>query len=139
MSGGELGSGGTVLIQSPSVLGSGSIKADGGSSGGSGGRISIKGVTSEFVFGGDLSVAGGSSSAGSGTIFVQDRVDGSNRGSVYLEGSGSISSPVTSSVTWPDPVQRLILNDDVTVEVLTDVTVSNLGGDGSGESKYRDG
>ena len=66
MSGSQLGSGGTVLIQSPSVLGSGTIKADGGSSGGGGGRISIKDVTSEFVFVGDLSVAGGTSTAGAG-------------------------------------------------------------------------
>ena len=63
---------------------------------------------------------------------MEDRVDGSSRGSVYLTGSGSISSPITSSVTWPSPVQRLILNDDVEVAVQTSLTVSKLGGDGTG-------
>ena len=55
-----------MLILAPSVIGSGDIKADGGSSGGSGGRIAIKDLTSEFVFDGSISVDGGSTSAGAG-------------------------------------------------------------------------
>ena len=67
---------------------------------------------------------------------MQDRVDGSDRGSVYLEGTGTIASPTTSGVTWPNPVERLILNDDVTVEIKASVVVSKLGGDGSGKLNF---
>ena len=68
VSGNGLGSGGSIVILAPSVIGSGDIKADGGSSGGSGGRIAIKDLTSEFVFDGSITVDGGSTSAGAGTV-----------------------------------------------------------------------
>ena len=52
---------------------------------------------------------------------------------------GPTSAQISNSVTWPDPLPELHLDEKVTLDVHTDVIVSSLGGDGTGLVNVKDG
>ena len=65
-SGQATGSGGSVYIVTPEIHGAGTIRADGGTGGGGGGRISVL-VDDIYAFTGELSVKGGNDGLGKAT------------------------------------------------------------------------
>ncbi len=133
--------GGTFFLTTGQLLGSGSIKAQGGiansAAGGGGGRIAVvllNPAGSFTNFSGSMTVSGqGTLPGGAGTIYLQGPGQGAGRGDVIVNNGGqnATSLNILPPALWSVPdelryARLLITNNSTRVTLSNNMTVANL-------------
>ncbi len=132
---GRSGSGGTVWLTSGTLIGIGTIRANGGSANpAGGGRISlvVTNTGADFaLYTGSVLAFGGNSSAGAGTIYKQIAADRPGRGTVFLNNNGYTSGytdfpPSTNYVAGEVERTAFYVTNAAIFRLANDLTVGDI-------------